>query len=128
MSMRTELGRVRGLGSARSGSHHWWLLRVTSAGALVLDFWLIFSLLRLPNLEYKTVAAWLSSPLAAVPLALLVINWCWHLRLGLMEPIEDYVHGGMRILTLGLLHLWTFGVGGFALFALLKVAFAGAPA
>lgn len=128
MSMRTELGRVRGLGSAKSGSHHWWLLRVTAAGALVLDFWLIFSLLRLPDLEFKTVSAWLSSPLAAVPLALLVINWCWHLRLGLLEPIEDYVHGGSRILTLGLLHLWTFGVGGFALFALLKVAFTGAPA
>lgn len=128
MGAGTGLGRVRGLGSAKSGTHHWWLLRVTAAGALLLDFWLIFSLLRLPSLDYNTVSAWLASPLAAVPLALLVINWCWHLRLGLMEPIEDYVHGGSRILTLGLLHLWTFGVGGFALFALLKVAFTGAPA
>lgn len=123
--MRTQLGRVRGLGSAKSGSGHWWQLRVTSAGALVLDFWLIFSLLRLPDYSYPTISGWITSPLAAVPLALLILNWCWHLRLGLLEPIEDYVHGGNRILTLGLLYLWTFGVGGFALFALLKVAFMG---
>ena len=124
MGAGTGLGRVRGLGSAKSGSHHWWQLRVTSAATLVFDFWLFFSLLRLPDYSFATISTWLSSPLTVVPLALLVVNWCWHLRLGLMEPIEDYVHGGNRILTMGLLYLWTFGVGGFALFALFKVAFA----
>ena len=113
MGTGTGLGRVRGLGSARTGSHHWWMLRVTSGAAILLDAWLLFSLLRLPALDYETVSAWIVSPLAAVPLALIILNWCYHLFLGLQEPIEDYVHGGTRVLTMGLLYIWTFGVGGF---------------
>lgn len=128
MGSGTGLGRVRGLGSARAGSHHWWTLRVTSAAAILLDTYLIISLLRLPDYSYKTVHDWIVTPWAAVPVALLVINWCWHLRLGLQEPIEDYVHGGMRILSTALLTAWTFGVGAFALYALFKLAFTGSPA
>lgn len=128
MGSGTGLGRVRGLGSARSGSHHWWLQRVTAFGNILLVLWFLFSLLRLPGLDHKTVVTWLASPLSAVLMALLVINVCWHFRLGLQVVIEDYVHGGMRIVTLGLLHLWTFGAGGFALFAILKIAFAGTHA
>jgi succinate dehydrogenase / fumarate reductase, membrane anchor subunit len=128
MGSGTGLGRVRGLGSAKSGSHHWWLQRVTAAGNLILGLWLIFALLRLPDLDHKTVTTWLQSPLASVPMALMVVNVCWHFRLGMQVFIEDYVHGGMRILTLGLLHLWTFGVGGFALWSILKIALmAAAP-
>jgi succinate dehydrogenase / fumarate reductase, membrane anchor subunit len=128
MGTGTELGRVRGLGSARGGSHHWWLQRVTAGGNVLLVLWFIFSLIRLPGLDHKTVVTWLASPLAAVPMALLVINVFWHFRLGLQVVIEDYVHGGMRVVALGLLHLWTFGAGGFALFSILKIAFAGTPA
>jgi succinate dehydrogenase / fumarate reductase membrane anchor subunit len=128
MGSGTRLGAVRGLGSAKSGSHHWWLQRVTAGGNLLLVLWLIFSLLRLPDLTHGTVTAWLASPLAAVPMALLVVNVFWHFRLGLQVVIEDYVHGGMRVATLGLLHLWTFGAGGFALFSIFKIAFAGTPA
>lgn len=124
----TELGRVRGLGSAKSGSHHWWLQRVTALGNVILVLWFLFSLVRLPQLDHKTVVAWLSSPMSAVLMSLLVINVCWHFRLGLQVVIEDYVHGGMRVITMGLLHIWTFAAGGFALFAILKIAFAGTPA
>lgn len=124
----TELGRVRGLGSAKSGSHHWWLQRVTALGNVILVLWFLFSLVRLPQLDHKTVIAWLSSPMSAVLMSLLVINVCWHFRLGLQVVIEDYVHGGMRVITMGLLHIWTFAAGGFALFAILKIAFAGTPA
>ena len=126
MGTGTGLGRVRGLGSAKSGSHHWWLQRVTAVGNIALVLWLIISLLRLPVADHTAMRAWLASPLAAVPMALLVINVFWHFRLGLQVIIEDYVHGGMRVLTLGLLHAWTFGMGGFALFAILKNAFTGA--
>ena len=128
MGSGTGLGRVRGLGSAKSGSHHWWLQRVTALGNIILVLWFLFSLLRLPNLDHKTVVTWLASPLSAVLMSLLVINVCWHFRLGLQVVIEDYVHGGMRVVTLGLLHLWTFGAGAFALFSILKIAFAGTPA
>ncbi len=128
MGSGTGLGRVRGLGSARSGSHHWWLQRVTAMGNVVLALWFLFALVRLPSLSYESVIGWIHSPLNAVPLALMIINVCWHFRLGLQVVIEDYVHGGMRVLALGLLHFWTFGTGAFALYAILKIAFAGTPA
>lgn len=128
MGSGTGLGRVRGLGSAKQGSHHWWLQRVTAIGNLMLLLWFIISLLRLPSLDYAVVINWLSSPLAAVPMALLVVNVFWHLRIGFQVIIEDYVHGGLRVISLGLLHVWTFAAGGFALFAILKIAFTGAAA
>ncbi len=126
MGTGTGLGRVRGLGSAKHGAGHWWLQRVTATGNILLVLWFIFSLLRLPDMTYRSVTTWLSSPLASVPMALLVINVFWHFRLGLQVVIEDYVHGGMRVVTMGLLHLWTFGAGAFALYAIFKIAFAGA--
>jgi succinate dehydrogenase / fumarate reductase, membrane anchor subunit len=126
MGTGTSLGAVRGLGSAKHGSGHWWMQRLTATGNILLVLWFIFSLVRLPSLAYGAVISWLSSPLAAVPMALLVINVFWHFRLGLQVVIEDYVHGGMRIITMGLLHLWTFGAGAFCLFAILKIALTGA--
>jgi succinate dehydrogenase / fumarate reductase, membrane anchor subunit len=126
MGSGTGLGQVRGLGSAKHGAGHWWLQRVTAMGNVLLVLWFLASLLRVDVSSYKAVTAWLASPLAAVPMALLVINVFWHFRLGLQVVIEDYAHGGMRVVTLGLLHLWTFGAGGFALFAILKIALTGA--
>lgn len=128
MGTGTGLGRVRGLGSARTGSHHWWNLRVTSAAAILIDTYILISLLLLPDYSYQTLFDWISSPMGAVPVALLVINWCWHTRLGLAEPIEDYVHGGARILSIAALTAWTFGIGAFALFALFRIAFTGGAA
>ncbi len=128
MGSGTGLGRVRGLGSARSGSHHWWLQRVTAIGNVALFLWFLFSILHLPALSHDVVTGWIRLPLNAVLLVLLVLNVCWHFRLGLQVVIEDYVHGGMRVITLGILHFWTFGAGGFAVYAILKIAFAGTPA
>lgn len=124
----SELGRVRGLGSAKEGAHHWWHQRVTAFGNLFLILWLIFSLLRLPELGYDTARAWLQSPIVAVPMALIVINTFWHMKMGLQVVIEDYIHGASRIASMAILHIWTFGAGGLALFSILKVALTGAPA
>jgi len=125
MGAGTELGRVRGLGSAKEGAHHWWLQRVTAAGNFLLMLWLVISLLLLPSFDYEPVHDWVASPINTVLLALTIINVCWHFRLGMQVVIEDYVHGGSRIIALGLLHFWTFGTGGFALYAVLKIAFTG---
>jgi succinate dehydrogenase / fumarate reductase, membrane anchor subunit len=125
--MRSELGRVRGLGSAKEGAHHWWRQRVTAFGNLALLLWLIFSLLRLPDLGYNTVHGWLQSPLVAVPMALIVINTFWHFRLGLQVVVEDYQHDESRIIAMALVHIWTFAMGGLALFSILKVALSGTP-
>jgi len=126
MGTGTELGRVRGLGSAKEGVHHWWMQRVTAFGNVFLVLWFVVSLLRLPSLDFAIVTSWLAAPLPAVLMALLVINVCYHFRLGLQVVIEDYIHGGSRIIALGILHLWTFGMGAAALYAIFKIAFTGA--
>ena len=88
----TGLKRVRGLGSARGGVHHWWLQRVTAAANLLLAAWFLVSLLILPDLGHESVTAWIGSPLVAVPLLLFVFSSFWHARLGMQVMIEDYVH------------------------------------
>ena len=92
MSTETPIARVRGLGSAQEGAHHWRLERLTSVATLLLFVWLIVSLMRLPSLDYRGVTEWLATPLAAVPMLLLIVSTFWHLKLGLQVVIEDYVH------------------------------------
>lgn len=129
MRMETPIGRVRGLGSARSGAHHWWLERLTSVSTLLLFLWLAVSLLRLPALDHATVAAWLGSPLAAVPMLLLVASTFWHLKLGLQVVIEDYVHEeGNKVFLIILLNFFVIAAAAMAIFAVLKIAFGAAPA
>lgn len=129
MKMETPLGRVRGLGSARSGAHHWWLERLTSAATLILFVWLGVSLLRLPALDHATVTQWLGAPLAAVPMLLLIVSTFWHLKLGLIVVIEDYVHEeGGKLFWVTLVNFLSLFGAALAVFALLKIAFMGDPA
>jgi succinate dehydrogenase / fumarate reductase membrane anchor subunit len=123
MTMETPLARVRGLGSAHEGGHHWWIERLTSVSTLMLFLWLLVSLLRLPGLDYRTVTEWLQGPLAAVPMLLLILSTFWHLKLGMQVVIEDYVHEeGWKFLSILLLNFATVIGGAFALFAVLKIA------
>lgn len=126
MGTGTGIGRVRGLGSARHGAMHWWRQRVTAAGNLVLVTWFLFSLVRLPMLDHKTVVAWLSSPLVAVPLILMTISVFYHLRLGLQVFIEDYVHEeGSKVAAIMALNFYAIGCAALAIFAIAKIAFGG---
>lgn len=129
MGTGTEIGRVRGLGSAKSGAHHWWLQRVTATGNLLLLPWFVISLIRLPALDYETVVKWMQSPLVSVPLVLLTVNVFWHFRLGLQVFIEDYLHDhGSRVAALVALNFYAVGGAALAIFSILKIAFTGAPA
>lgn len=125
MGTGTEIGRVRGLGSAKAGAHHWWIQRLTAGSNLLLMLWFLFSLLRLPHYDYATVVAWLSTPLGAVPMILLVISVFWHFRLGLQVVIEDYQHDETRVVAIVLLNFYTIAMAGLAIFAILKIAFTG---
>lgn len=127
MGSGTQLGRVRGLGSAKHGAGHWWMQRVTAMGNLVLVLWLVLSLILLPDYGYETVRGWLKSPLVAVPMLLIVANTFWHMKMGLQVVIEDYQHDWSRIVAMALLHVWTFGAGGLAAFSILKIALTGTP-
>ena len=128
MGPGTEIGRVRGLGSAKEGAHHWWIQRLTAGSNLLLMLWFLFSLLRLPHYDHATIIAWLSTQLAAVPMILLVASTFWHFRLGLQVVIEDYQHDETRIVALVLLNFYTIAMAGLAIFAILKIAFAGGAA
>ena len=126
-SMETPLGRVRGLGAAGEGAEHWWHERLSSIAVLLLSVWLLVSLLRLPALDPGTLAEWLSQPLAAVPMLLLVFTTFWHAKMGLQVVVEDYVHEeGSKFFWLVLLNFAAILAGMLGLFAVLKIALGGA--
>lgn len=128
MGTGTQIGRVRGLGSAKAGAHHWWIQRLTAGSNFLLMTWFLVSLLRLPAYDFATIAIWLSSPLVAVPMMLLVISVFWHFRLGLQVVIEDYQHDETRVVAMVLLNFYTIAMAAFAIFSILKIAFTGGAA
>ncbi len=92
MSLRTPLGRVRGLGSAKEGVTHWWLERMSALALVPLTFWFAASLAMLAGADHATISAWIASPLVAGLLILVVATTFVHGYLGLQTVIEDYVH------------------------------------
>ena len=126
MGSGTELGRVRGLGAAKDGVHHWWLQRVTAIANIVLMLWFVFSLVRLPSLDYASVTLWLRQPVAAVPMLLLIASVFWHFRLGVQVMIEDYVHGQTRVVAMLALNFYALAGAAAAVFAVLKIALGAA--
>ncbi len=125
----TPIGRVRGLGSARHGAHDWMVMRYTSAASLVLGLFLVFSLAFVSDYSFVTIRAWAAQPLAAVALALMVISFFWHSRLGVAELIGDYVHQeGNKFAAMLALTLATYAGMAFGLFCVAKIAFTGGAA
>ncbi len=128
MSLRTPIGRVLGLGSAKEGVGHWWTQRVTSVALVILGLWFVSALLRLDDLSYGAVVAWMSSPVNAVLLALLVGTTAYHSQLGVQVVVEDYVaHHGAKVAVLLLLNFLHVALGALGVFAVLRIAF-GMPA
>lgn len=124
MSLRSPLGRVLGLGSAKSGTGHWWGQRVSALALIPLSLWFVFSLLLLPNLDYATARAWLHWPVSGFLAILLVAVAAYHSYLGTTVVVEDYVHSeGYKLLGLLLLRFLHVLVGGAAIFAILLIAF-----
>ena len=124
--MSTEIGRVRGLGSAHAGAHHWWHQKLTAGTNVLLIAWLLASVAMLPSYDHMTVRLWLSSAWAAVPMALLIGSVFYHFRLGLQVVIEDYAHKESRFVLTVLLNVFTAATAGIAIFSILKVAFGAA--
>ncbi|WP_374418974.1 succinate dehydrogenase, hydrophobic membrane anchor protein [Novosphingobium arvoryzae] len=127
MGNGTSIGRVRGLGSAHSGAHHWLVQRFSAIGNLVLGLWLIISLITLPDYDFKTVREWISGGIPATAMALLVVSAFWHARLGIQVLIEDYVHEhANKFACMALLNLSVFAGAAFGLFSIVRLALGAA--
>ncbi|MCI1709655.1 MAG: succinate dehydrogenase, hydrophobic membrane anchor protein [Chiayiivirga sp.] len=91
-NLRDPLARVRGLGSARGGTQHWWVQRVTAVALALLTPWFLWLVLTLLGANHSTMRLSLAQPLNAVLMAAWVIALFWHAKLGVQVVIEDYVH------------------------------------
>jgi succinate dehydrogenase / fumarate reductase membrane anchor subunit len=113
MDYRSPLAKVRGLGSAKTGTSHWWLQRVTAATLIPLSFWIIVFLDLCLNAPYQETVAWLNSPFHTVCIVAWVLAVFYHAALGLQVVIEDYIAAeGVKIVA-----IWTVNLG-FLLLAL----------
>jgi succinate dehydrogenase / fumarate reductase membrane anchor subunit len=125
MSLRSPLGRVLGLGSAKGGSGHWYTQRVTAVALVILGLWFIASLAMLgPGAPHEAVLHWLGSPLSAVLALLLVGVGAWHALLGLQVVFEDYIGDkGTRMVVLVALKFAITVAALVAMLAVLRIAF-----
>ncbi len=122
MSMKSPLGKVLGLGSAKEGTEHWWTQRVSAVAMVPLMLWFVISALTMPGYDYATVSAWIASPVNAVLLLLTAGTLLYHSALGTQVVIEDYVKGGAKVVTLILVRFVYFILAAAAAFAILRVS------
>jgi succinate dehydrogenase / fumarate reductase membrane anchor subunit len=121
---RSDLARVRGLGPAKEGVHHWWMQRLTAVALIPLAIWFVASLIAHTGAGYAAASAWLASPVIFGIMVLLVVATFYHAALGLQVIIEDYLHHeGAKIAALLLMKFACVVLAMMAIVALLFNAF-----
>ena len=119
---RTPLSKVKGLGSAKDGTTHFWRQRLTALLLIPLVLWVGFSLAALP-VDHATLVGWIQQPWVSVALVLLVIATFYHAQLGLQVVIEDYVSShSRRTVVLLLTNLSCLLLGTIGVISVLKIS------
>ena len=125
-SLRTPLAKARGLGSAKDGTHHFWVQRLTAVALIPLTIWFGLSVASLAMAGQAEVVAWMKSPLSATLMLSFIMAGFWHMKLGLQVVIEDYVHTeSTKITCLILNNLIAIFLTLAAFLSVLKMLFGG---
>jgi succinate dehydrogenase / fumarate reductase membrane anchor subunit len=123
-SMRTPMRRVRGLGAAHTGTHHFWHQRVTSVAGIPLCIALIVIVIGLLGRSHAAAVQILGSPIVAIIMLLFIINIVYHMWIGMQEIVVDYVHEDkLKLATLLANTFFCFGIAFASAFAILKLSF-----
>ena len=123
--MRSPLGRVLGLGSAKEGVEHWWMQRLTAIVMVPLAIWFAIAAIGLIGADRAAMIAWMHNPMAAMLMILAIIAMLYHLALGLQAVIEDYIHSeGWKIGVLIVVRVWCFLLALRGILAVVKLALA----
>lgn len=126
MSLRTPLGKVRGLGSAKEGTDHFWRQRLTAVANVPLIAFFVLFIVAYNGASYEEVTGALGNPIIAVLMGMVLVSGLIHMRLGMQVVIEDYIHGeAAKIACLMLNTFFTVAIGGLSIFAVLKLGFGG---
>ena len=126
-SYRTALGRARGRGSAKHGVGHFIAQRVSAMALAPLGLWALYSGLSLSRAGFDCAQTWLHAPVNAVLSILLTIAATVHMRIGMMEVVEDYIHKTSTKAVLLILNYFVCVLASVAaVFCILKIALIGA--
>ena len=124
-SLRSPLGRARGLGSSRSGVSHWWVQRLTAMGMIPLVLYCLISFILLADADLSTARSWIQHPFNGVAMILLLAVGFYHASLGLQVVIEDYISTKTRrILTLALTKMIMTAFAVMSIYSILLIALA----
>ena len=126
--LRTPLKRARGHGSAHSGTQHFWLQRLSALALIPLATWFVVALItQLIHADAAGIGQWLANPFTALLMAALILALFIHARLGIQTIIEDYIHcHAKKIAALLMLNIFTLGLGGASMMAIIRLHFLGA--
>ena len=122
MSLRSPLGKVLGLGTAKDGTSHWWGQRISAVAVLLLGLWFAFMLATMDNFSHAAAVEFVASPVNSLLLLLLIAAMGYHSYLGLQVVIEDYVHApGLKLVSLVLSRFAHIFFAVAAIYAILKI-------
>ncbi len=127
MRFRSALANVRGLGSAKEGTHHFWMQRLTAIALIPLAVWFVASLVSVSTADHAAASAWVSLPWVTVLLIALIVALFHHAQLGLQVVLEDYLHERwMKFTALIAVKLAALLLGGLCVVAVLRIALGSA--